>query len=206
MRQAVRFILCFLAFFVLPGCDQVTAFVKNMQAPGGFPDGLQNIMSKSVPVTDRKLTYPRLAVALTNTHESREIGAGMADCGHFKVTEWQSESIKQYLEFDACIARTDEQQLYGANGLQPKTYMYNLGSSWAFIEQSSYHRTSDYQPMGVHWTEGPAVAQFFLPPAWINAQQTKPQINLIESFLSFVGVNSDPVDPRVWFYQIDQST
>ena len=206
MRQAVAALLGVFLGFGLVGCDQVTAFVKNMQAPGGYPEDLKGLMAKSVPMVDNRITYPRLAVALTNTRETREIGVGMADCGHFKVTEWQSATVKQYHEFDACVTRQDEQQNYNIGNLENVGYMLNPHAQWVVVEKYNGNRSKDYQPMGIHWTEGPQVAQFFVPPAWIDSARSVSQTNMIETFLTYVGVYGNSVDPRVWFYQVDQSS
>lgn len=205
MRQAVALTLV-VAVAALSGCAQVTALMNKMQAPGGFPADLQNLMAKSVPLLNNRMTYPRLAVALTDTRETREIGIGMADCGHFKITEWQTETVKQYLEFDACVTRQDEQQVYNLGNFENVGYMLNPHAQWAIVKKFGGNRSKDYQTMGVHWTEGPQAAQFFVPSLWIDSPRTAPQINLIESFLSYIGVYGTDVDPRVWFYQVDQSS
>lgn len=206
MRQAVAAVVVMFAVLACAGCEQVQGLMKKMEAPGGFPDNLKGLMSKSVPLdSKRRVTYPRLAVALTNTRETREVAVGMADCGHFKVTEWQSETIKQYLEFDACITRQDEQQVYNLGNTESVAYMLNPHAQWVVVEKYNGNRGKDYQPMGTHWSEGPQVAQFFVPPAWIDPQKTASQINMIEAFLAHVGVYGTDVDPRTWFYQVDQS-
>jgi hypothetical protein len=206
MRQAVRLLAIITAFSLISGCDQINGMVKAMQPTGGFPDDLQGLMAKSVPVASKRITYPRLAVAMTDTHESKVIGAGTADCGHFKITEWQSASAKQVREFDACVTRDDEKSRYHLNTIGSQiAYMTNLNDQWAGIERFDDLKQPDYQPLGTHWTDGPKVAQFFLPPTWLSAEQSAPESNLVQLFLSHVGVVGSTVDPRVWFYQIDQS-
>lgn len=206
MAKILRILLLGLFVLLAGGCDQVTAFVKNMQAPGAFPDDMVNLMTNSVPVSGGRITYPRLAISLTNTRTVNEIGLGPADCGHFKITVWQSNTVKEHKEFDACALQKDESGRYHIDHFANVAYMLNIGGKWQTVEQFGGQQTPDYQAMSVHWGEGPQVAQFFLPPTWLTSTQTDAQARLVETFLAHIGVIGMSVDQRVWFYQIDQAS
>ncbi|HEX7965304.1 MAG TPA: hypothetical protein VF651_06265 [Gammaproteobacteria bacterium] len=202
---------------LITGCDQVAKLNPFSHAdPHAFPETLRDVIPTRVPGSpSADVGYPRLAVSLTGTYKDRTMGmiGEYRDCGHFHVTKWVSATSSDTTDFDVCIEHIDEANIYGVYvppyqnaAAERSTYMHQLESQWTMVVQTGGVHSKEYQPMGPRWTSGPRAAQFFVPPSWIpHWGQTDAAARLINAFVNYTsGGFGATVDPRVWFYQIDQ--
>lgn len=204
----------------LSACAEIQAFSDKASKsdPVDFPAELTNLMSNSVPVVNKHLTYPRLAVSLTDTRQFSVPFLGIADHGHFKVTEWKSPTEMKVIEFNISLTKAKQESTFHTNLYDNIAYMDLSNDNWRSVEATGGNASSDFQPMNTHWFAGPEAAQFFVPPVWLPALKNtnsegrlfdgspvEIEASLIEAFLADVGVYGKTVDPRVWFYEVDQA-